>query len=384
MKKNIVKYQIITPLFFFFIISYISIYSALKTSSSFNIIYKQVIWYIISFIIIYVTKKFECKKIIYYAPFLYFIGIILLFLLLIFGKEINGSKCWFVIPKIGSFQPSEFMKLILIITNVRVFEYFEKKYNTFSFKTDLKIFITIMFLTLIPSILTFLEPDTGMVIIYFLISIIMLFIFGLRKSIFIFLVLSISIALSCFLYFYFNYQDNFINIFGTSFFYRIDRLLNWSNKSGMQITHAIAAIKASGIFGFGIGNTPIYIPEAHTDFIFSVYANNTGFLGTIFLIGLIVIFDEGLFKLANNSNDKSFKYIVAGFSSMIIYQQFQNIGMNIGILPITGITLPFISYGGSSLISYMLAVALILNYNSRCKKQKSAFQYETYNNSFYG
>ncbi len=368
MKKNIIKYQIIIPLLFFFIISLISIYSASKNFSSNDIIYKQIIWYIIGFFTIFITRNFKCKKITYHSFILYLFGNIMLLLLLFFGKEINGSKCWFVIPKIGSFQPSEFMKLILIITNVRVFNYYEKKYNTFSFKTDIKIFLSIMFITLIPSILTFKEPDTGMVIIYFLISIIMLFVFGIRKSIFIILILSISILLGCFLYFYFNYQDNFINIFGTSFFYRIDRLLNWSNKSGMQITHAIAAIKASGIFGFGIGNTPIYIPEAHTDFIFSIYANNTGLIGTIFLISLIIIFDLGLFKLANKSSDKSFKYIIAGFSSMIIYQQIQNIGMNIGILPITGITLPFISYGGSSLLSYMLGITLILNYEPQKKK----------------
>ena len=369
MKKNTVKYQIIIPLIFFFVISYISIYSASKSFSSSDILTKQVIWYIIGFLVILITSKVKCKMIIDYSPFLYVIGNVMLLGLLIFGKEINGSKCWFIIPKIGSFQPSEFMKLILIITNVKVFRYFEQKYNnSFTFKTDLKIFLSVMLITALPSILTFLEPDTGMVIIYFLISTVMLFAFGIRKSIFIILILLIGIFMAAFLYFYFNYQDNFINIFGTSFFYRIDRLLNWSNKSGMQITHAIAAIKASGFFGFGIGNTPIYIPEPHTDFIFSVYASNTGLVGSVILIILIIIFDEGLFSIASKSSDKSFKYVVVGFSTMIIYQQVQNIGMNIGILPITGITLPFISYGGSSLLSYMLGIALILNYDSKAFK----------------
>lgn len=369
MKKNTVKYRIMIPLIFFFIISCISIYSASKSFSSSDILTKQVMWYVIGFLVILVTSKVRCKKIIDYSPFLYVIGNVMLLGLLIFGKEINGSKCWFIIPKIGSFQPSEFMKLILIITNVKVFRYFEQKYNnSFTFKTDLKIFLSVMLITALPSVLTFLEPDTGMVIIYFLISTVMLFAFGIRKSIFIILILLIGIFMTAFLYFYFNYQDNFINIFGTSFFYRIDRLLNWSNKSGMQITHAIAAIKASGFFGFGIGNTPIYIPEPHTDFIFSVYASNTGLVGSIILIMLIIIFDEGLFSIASKSSDKSFKYVVVGFSTMIIYQQVQNIGMNIGILPITGITLPFISYGGSSLLSYMIGIALILNYDSKTSK----------------
>ncbi len=190
----------------------------------------------------------------------------------------------------------------------------------------------------------------------------MLFIYGIKKSIFFMIIIIAAIFLGSFLYFYFNYQDAFINLFGTSFFYRIDRLLDWSNKSGMQLTNAIAAIKAAGLFGFGIGNTPIYIPESHTDFIFSVFSSNFGLIGTLILIIGIIVFDYGLLKLADKTNNKMHKYIILGFFTMILYQQIQNIGMNIGLLPITGITLPFISYGGSSLLSYMLGIALILNY----------------------
>lgn len=322
-------------------------------------------WYIIGFIIIGVTTKFKCKKIIDYAFLLYILGNVLLFLLLIFGTEVNNSKCWFVIPGIGSVQPSEFMKIILILTNVKIFDHENKKHDKRTLKDDLRTFFVVMFVTLIPSVLTFLEPDTGMVIIYFLISFVMLFIYGIRKSIFIVIIVMLIIILAVFLTFYFNYQDTFINIFGTSFFYRIDRLLDWSNKSGMQLTNALAAIKAAGLFGFGIGNTPIYIPEPHTDFIFSVYASNTGFIGALILITMITVFDVLLFKVSDETNDKNLRYIIAGFGAMIVYQQVQNIGMNVGVLPITGITLPFISYGGSSLLSYMLAISLILNYDGK-------------------
>lgn len=365
MKKNIVKYQIIVPLIIFFLISCTFIYSASKSFLTNEIVIKQVIWYLIGFGIIIATIKFDFKRIINYAPILYIAGNILLLALLIFGTEINGSKCWFIIPGIGSFQPSEFIKLILILMNVKIFDYFNKKYTKRTFKDDLKIFLSVMIITIIPSVLTFLEPDTGIVIIYFLISLIMLFIFGIRKSIFITLIIIAICVIASFLFFYFNYQDKFIDIFGTSFFYRIDRVLDWSNKNGMQITNAMAAIKAAGLWGFGIGNTPIYIPEPHTDFIFSVFASNTGLVGTTILIILIMIFDAGLFKLASQTNDKAFRFIIIGFSSMIIYQQLQNIGMNIGLLPITGITLPFISYGGSSLLSYMLGIAIIINYNTK-------------------
>ena len=365
-KKNII--YIIIPLILFFIISVITVYSATRATTSVSIIKKQVIWYILGFLIIIFMQKSSFKWLDKLIIPLYIIFNILLLLLLIFGKEINGSKCWFVLPGIGSFQPSEFMKLVLILVNTKFLNEHNKKYPTSTFKSDLKVFFIIMLITLIPSILTFLEPDTGMVIIYFIISFVMLFIYGIKKSIFIILITILFVIISGFLYYYFNYQDNFINIFGTSFFYRIDRILDWSSKSGMQLTNALASIKAAGLFGFGIGNTPIYIPEAHTDFIFSVFSSNFGLIGSLILILSIIIFDFGLIKIINNTNNYSLKYITTGFLTMILYQQIQNISMNIGLLPITGITLPFISYGGSSLLSYMIGIGIILNYENKSVK----------------
>ncbi len=357
------KYWVTFFIVIFSIISIITLYSASISFSGNQIFSKQIIWYLIGFMIIFFTSNFNCKKILNISIILYGLINILLFLLLIFGTEINGSKCWFLIPGVGSFQPSEFAKIILILTNAKVFEWFSKKYPKRNFKDDVKLFLIIMLIAIIPSFLTFLEPDTGMVIIYFLISFVMLFAFGIRKSIFIVIIILILILIFTFLYYYFNYEDSFINTFGTSFFYRIDRLLDWSNKNGMQLTNAITAIKSAGIFGFGIGNTPIYIPESHTDFIFSVYASNFGLIGTIIFLAVLLAFDFTLFKLAEKTKDKNYRFIIIGFLAMIIYQQIQNISMNVGLLPITGITLPFISYGGSSLLSYILFIALIINYN---------------------
>lgn len=356
----------------FFIISIITIYSA-STFSGLQVFSKQVIWYLIGFILILITSKFSCKKILDISIILYIFINVLLFLLLIFGVEVNGSKCWFTIPKLGSFQPSEFTKIILILINTKIFEFFDKKHPKRIFLDDVKLFLIIMLITLIPSILTFLEPDTGMVIIYFLISFIMLFIYGIRKSIFFIVIILGMLFIFGFLFFYFNYENTFINVFGTSFFYRIDRLLDWSSNNGMQLNNAMAAIKAAGLFGFGIKNTPIYIPEAHTDFIFSVYASNFGLIGTIILIILLLLFDLSLFKLAKDANDKNYRFIISGFLAMILYQQIQNISMNIGLLPITGITLPFISYGGSSLISYMIGIAIIINYDKDLCKVNNTY-----------
>lgn len=369
MKKKSSMYIVILALIIFFLISTLTIYSTSKSYGLNNVIKKQVGWYILGFFIIIFMSKFKFKWIDKIIIPLYILFNILLFLLLIFGREINGSKCWFILPGIGSFQPSEFMKLILILMNAKIFNNHNKKYTNGTFKSDLKLFFITMIITLVPSVLTFLEPDTGVVIIYFLISFVMLFVYGIKKSIFIILILVLGILIGLFLYFYFNYQNKFIDIFGTSFFYRIDRLLDWSSKSGMQLNNALAAIKAAGFMGFGIGNTPIYIPEAHTDFIFSVYSSNFGLIGSIILIITIVVFNYGLIRIIINSNDRELKYIVIGFLTMILYQQVQNISMNIGLLPITGITLPFISYGGSSLLSYMLGIGIIINYKRKSTRK---------------
>lgn len=358
--KNKISFILIS-LVVFFVISISTLYSLSINNN--DILTRQIIWYLIGFLLIIFTYKKKLSLIINYSTILYIVGNFLLLLLLFFGTEINGSKCWFIIPNIGSLQVSEFMKLFLILINTKILVKRKKKKP--KFKDDIKTFFIIFIITLIPSILTFLEPDTGMVIIYFLISFVMLFVYGIRKSIFIVIIVLISILITGFLYYYFNYQDSFINLFGTSFFYRIDRLLYWSSKSGMQLTNATTVIKAAGLFGYGIGKIPVYIPEAHTDFIFSSFVSSFGFIGAIILILTILVFDINLLIYSIKVKNIKLKYIIIGFTAMIIYQQIQNIGMNIGLLPITGITLPFISYGGSSLLSYMLGITLIINYNKK-------------------
>ena len=123
----------------------------------------------------------------------------------------------------------------------------------------------------------------------------------------------------------------------------------------------MAAIGSAGIFGHGYNKTPIYFPESSTDFIFAVFASNFGFIGVLVLLGIIIYLDINIIKLTRKKIEDTDKFIVAGILGMLIFQQIQNIGMTVGLLPITGITLPFVSYGGSSLLSYMLMVGIIIN-----------------------
>jgi len=123
----------------------------------------------------------------------------------------------------------------------------------------------------------------------------------------------------------------------------------------------MTAIGSGGWFGHGYKHTPIYFPEPATDFIFAVYASNFGLIGSFFLLFLIALFDIKLVLLAIKTKSNINKYWIAGIVGMLLYQQFQNIGMTFGLMPITGITLPFISYGGSSLLSYMIMIGIIFN-----------------------
>ena len=123
----------------------------------------------------------------------------------------------------------------------------------------------------------------------------------------------------------------------------------------------MSAIGSAGLFGHGYNKTPIYFPESGTDFIFAVFASNFGLVGSFLLILLIVFLDTKIIMLAQRKISDKDRYVLVGIVAMLVFQQIQNIGMTIGLFPITGITLPFISYGGSSLLSYMIIVGIILN-----------------------
>lgn len=363
--KNISKYKvdlsIVLCIILFAIISIVTIGSAeqLLIESS-NLVLKQIIWYVIGFIfvlfVVFIGNHLLYKN----AWFLYIFGVLLLILVLFFGKEINNARCWFQIKGIN-IQPSEFMKIILIITLGKMINKFKTKYNNPTILEEFKFLFKVGIVVGIPSILTFLEPDTGVVLIYLLITIVMLFISGIRYRWFGVLGGILLSFVAFVLIIYFVNNDLFIKIFGSSFFLRVDRLLDWSSGSGYQLENGITSIGSGGLLGYGINNTPIYFPEPQTDFIFAVFGNNFGFFGSITLLILITFFDLKLVKLAIESPNNTNKYVIGGIIGMLVYQQLQNIGMTIGIMPITGITLPFISYGGSSLLSYMIILGIILN-----------------------
>ena len=183
------------------------------------------------------------------------------------------------------------------------------------------------------------------------------------KFLFTFLIMFLLGALLFYVYIF--QTDLFIKIFGSSMFYRFDRIFDWSNASGMQLENSIISIGSSGYFGHGISNILLYFPEGHTDFIFASFSSIFGLFGILVLITAVVFFDLLIIKTAKKSKNNTNKLICTGFLGVFIYQQIQNICMTVGILPITGITLPFISYGGSSLISFMIILGIIISIDSK-------------------
>ena len=355
--------KILIPICMMAIISIITIYSALTYTSSElgNLALRQALWYFIGAILVAFLIHMKNEYLYRHTVFLYIFGNILLLGLLLFAEPVNNSRCWFTIPGIGSIQPSEFMKIFLMLMLATMIHNFRSDYKNPSVKQEFIFILKTLVIVLIPSVLTFLQPDTGAVIIYFIIYFCMMFVSGIRIRWFLIAGGVIAILLAVIFGLFFLKQDLFIDLFGTDLFYRFERIFNWQSGTGLQLENALAAIGSAGLFGHGFNQTPIYFPESSTDFIFAVYASNFGLIGVFVLLGIIIYFDVQIILLAKRKLVDTDKYILAGILGMLLFQQIQNIGMTVGLLPITGITLPFISYGGSSLLSYMILVGIILN-----------------------
>ncbi len=363
MRKYKINLKILLPIIILALISIITIYSARTyTSRSLgNLTLKQAIWYLFGFLLVIILVKLKNESLYRHTWIFYIIGNVSLLGLLFFATPINNSRCWFSIPGIGSIQPSEFMKIFIMLTLATMIHNFRSDYKNPTLFEEFLFLVKSFLIVLLPAVLTFLQPDTGAVLIYFIIYFCMMFASGIRIRWFVGAFILISIILGSILWLYFYKENIFIKIFGSSIYYRLDRIFDWQQGSGLQLENSIAAIGSAGLFGHGFNKTPIYFPESSTDFIFAVYASNFGLFGVVILLGIIVFLDVNIILLAKRKILDTDKYILSGILGMLIFQQIQNIAMTVGLLPITGITLPFVSYGGSSLLSYMLLVGILLN-----------------------
>lgn len=294
--------------------------------------------------------------------------------LLPFAHMVNGANSWFNFPIIGTLQPSEFMKIILIVITAYIIKGHNENKVDDSFECDIELIIKIAKWALLPLLLILLQPDTGIFIIIFFSIALMVACSGIRKE----WIYSVSVLVVIAIILFFALYNFAPNIFDSIFAgggYKSGRIYGWLdpegniNGSGMQLYTALISIGSAGLTGHDVANVVLpSIPEAHTDFIFSVIALNYGFIGAITIVILCASLDTRLFMIASRSNSQVDKMMITGFIGMLIFQQVENIGMVIGLLPITGITLPMISYGGSSLLSYMICFGIIFNASSKAKR----------------
>jgi len=258
---------------------------------------------------------------------IYLISLLLLVIVL-FHPYTNGSRGWLKIAGF-SMQPSELTKFSLILL------------CHYLIKNNIKSKLLYLAIFLIPSILTYLEPDTGAIIIYMIIFLYFLPYFFKKKDIIIaFFFLCTLVAGIVFLYIY--RKDIFIDIFSTSIYYRLDRLISFKNQDNLQVMNALISIGSGKL---------LYFPEANNDFFFA-YLVSLNYLN-FFLILLCYFFILIYLLMFKNKRSKLFFFI-------LLFQVAENIGMNLGLLPVIGIPLPFLSYGGSHTLSTFLILGLCL------------------------
>ena len=329
------------------------VWAEYKFNDPFKYIKSQGIFLIVGIILMLLVSKIPFEKYYKYANKIFVVCFILLILVLFFGTERNGSKSWFGIGSFG-IQPSEFMKLAMII--------FTSKY-LYNNQKDLgnikKGVLPILGITLIIFALIMLQPDFGTGVILVIGVIGLLFIGGVDIKFF------LKIGL-------FGVIGVIVLIITAP--YRLKRILSFLNPwadplgSGFQIIQSLYAIGPGGLFGFGLGESRqkhFYLPEPQTDFIFSIISEEFGFLGVIIVSLLFITIIYLGIKIALKSNNLFGKYLAFGIVFSLGFQALLNLMVVVGLIPVTGVTLPFLSYGGSSLLITLISIGIVLNVNRK-------------------
>ena len=292
------------------------------------------------------------KRLFKLSPIIFLFSLISLFLVPIIGVEVNSAKRWIDLYFLPRFQPIELVKPFLIILISLILS--SEKYTNIYFKYLFSFLITLMIALLLAA-----QPDIGQTLLIFFSWSVLIFISGINI---IFLITSCSIL---FLALY--YSVNFV----PKFEYIKNRILSFFNTEtgthNAQSEKAIDSITSGGYFGKGIGEGTLKnrVPEAHTDYIISVISEEFGVIAIILILFLFLIFFYFVFKKTYLENEERTKLILVGCISLILVQAMIHIGVNISLFPTTGMPLPFISYGGSSIIGVSIMSGIILNLTKR-------------------
>ena len=356
--KNIDKFlfSLIVLLFltglFFSLVSTSLIASDKLDTNDYQFFFKHLVFILLGIIIIFVLSSIKKEQLLKYSSLLFFLSLIFLILVPIIGVEVKGSKRWIDLYFLPRFQPIELVKpfLIIFISLILCSQKFSNIYIKYLFS---------FIITLGIALLLSLQPDIGQTLLVFFSWSVLIFTSGV--SIFLLFFLFSSIVL---IFFY-------LIFFVSKFTYIKNRIISFLDSEtgtyNFQSDKALESITSGGFFGKGIGEGTLKnrVPEAHTDYIISVISEEFGVIAIILIFLLFLVFIYSVFKKVNFENDETIKLILVGSISLILMQTIIHIGVNIRLFPTTGMTLPFISYGGSSIISISILSGIILNFTKR-------------------
>ncbi len=322
---------------------------------------RQVIWYLLAIIVAVVVAVLDFRLFERLAWPIYIGVVILLFITLFCGKEVNDARRWLVIFGL-TVQPSEYLKLALILLLARELrEKHKAEYHTL--RSLWKIFLYVVG----PGLLVLLEPDLGTTLLCFAVAFSMVLYEGMRLPSFLWLVGAAALIFPTAWQFNMiqEYQKNRFRLWLNPEQFKWDPEAKKILDKNMQPEQAVWAIGAGGFLGkgahMGSKSRLKYLPEMQTDFIITTYAEERGFVGCMFLLSLyLAVLLWGLYA-ARVARDRFGVLVAIGVTSYLAWQGFMNIGMVTGLLPVVGITLPFLSYGGSSLLSVMAGIGLLFN-----------------------
>jgi len=316
---------------------------------------KQIYWLVAGSGLAIFILLFDYRTFIRYAYPFYLFCLFLLLLVMIFGRTTSGSQRWLQLG-FFSFQPSELAKIALILALTR---HFTENENTLGY--GLRDLMVPFLILAIPLALIFKQPDLGTTGLLVLISFSMLAFMGFRRQTWVTLGGACAVAIPVFWHFLKDYQKTRLLTF-------IDPDLD-PLKTGYHITQSKIAVGSGTIWGKGwLKGTQSqlhFLPEQHTDFVFSVWAEEWGFVGAFLLLFLFLLLISRGLKIANTSKDRSGAVLAIGISAMLFWQIFINVGMVVGIVPVVGVPLPLFSYGGTSGITTLLGIGILMNISMR-------------------
>ena len=343
-------------IFFVVVLGLVVIYSLAFLMGQKDFFWNQIVYASIGFGVMIAISFLDYRLLKNISIPLYIIGLILLVLVLLFGKSTFGATRWIEF-KFFQLQPSEIMKFMIIV--------FLASFLSQNEELRLKHFIYIIVEIGLPVFLVILQPDIGTALVFIFISIMMLIAHGLKRNQIVGLLIFIGLAIPIsWKYILRGYQKS-----------RIFNFINPQNDpfhQGYNVLQSIIATGSGMLFGRGLGkgiqSQLKFLPVPYTDFIFAALAEQLGYVGVIVLIMLFCVIFWRVLKIAKSASDQFGYYLCIGLFSMILFQFLINIGMNIGLAPVTGIPLPLISYGGTSLIITLLTFGVVQSVSIRHKK----------------